>query len=137
MYSKRKKPPTILVVEDEPTIRALAEAIIEARGYKTLSAATAREAVALLERENSVDLLFTDIVLPDGPEAIDGLELARRAGALRPGMRVVYTSGGGRTDGLAALFVDNAIFLAKPYTNDQLIEALEDAFAIDKSRASA
>ena len=88
MNAKRdKRPPTILVVEDEPTVRALAESIIETLGYRTLSAASAREAIALLEQESSVDLLFTDIHLPDGPDAADGLELTRRAVELRPGLR--------------------------------------------------
>ena len=41
---------------------------------------------------------------------------------------MIYTTGGGRTDGMAALFVEEATFLTKPYTNDQLIEAVETAF---------
>ena len=56
---------------------------------------------------------------------MDGLELARRAVEMRPGLGMIYTSGGGQTDGMAALFVDGAIFLPKPYTKDRLIEALE------------
>jgi len=121
-----KKPKTVvLVVEDEPTVRALAVSIIEdERDYASLSAATGREAVALLEQDQPIDLLFADINLPDGPDSMDGLELARRAVEMRPGLSVVYTSGGGQTDGMAALFVDGAIFLPKPYTKDRLIEAL-------------
>jgi CheY-like chemotaxis protein len=108
---------TILVVEDEPTVRALAVSIIEDDlGYAALSAATAREAMALLEQDQLIDLLFTDIILPDGPDAIDGLELARRAVEMRAGLSVIYTSGGAQTDGMAALFVDGSTFLAKPYT---------------------
>jgi CheY-like chemotaxis protein len=75
---KHAKPTTVLVVEDEPTVRALAESIIEALGYLILSAANAREAIALLEQDEPIDILFTDINLPDGPDAIDGLELARK-----------------------------------------------------------
>ena len=118
-----KKPKTVV---DEPTVRALAVSIIEdERDYASLSAATGREAVALLEQDQPIDLLFADINLPDGPDSMDGLELARRAVEMRPGLSVVYTSGGGQTDGMAALFVDGAIFLPKPYTKDRLIEALE------------
>ena len=122
-----KKPKTVvLVVEDEPTVRALAVSIIEdERDYASLSAATGREAVALLEQDQPIDLLFADINLPDGPDGMDGLELARRAVEMRPGLGVIYTSGGGQTDGMAALFVDGAIFLPKPYSKDRLIEALE------------
>jgi DNA-binding NtrC family response regulator len=86
-----------------------------------LSAANAREALALIEQDQPIDVLFTDINLPDGPDALDGLELAHRAIAIRPSLRVVYTTGGGQTDGMVVLFVTDAKFLAKPYTNEQLI----------------
>jgi CheY-like chemotaxis protein len=113
-----------LVVEDEPTVRALAESIIEALGYMILSAANAREAIALLEQDEPIDILFTDINLPDGPDAIDGLELARKALELCPSLRVIYTTGHGQTDGLTALFVEDAAFLPKPYRVKQLTEAV-------------
>jgi CheY-like chemotaxis protein len=116
---------TVLMVEDEPTVLALPVSIIEDDlGYAALSAANAREALALLEQDQ-IDLLFTDINLPDGPGAIDGLELARRAVEMRPGLPVIYTSGGGRTDGMAALFVDGSTFLQKPYKKEDLLQAVK------------
>jgi len=124
MKPKRAKLTTALVVEDEPTVRALAESIIEALGYRILSAANAREAIALLEQDEPIDILFTDINLPDGPDAIDGLELARKAVELCPGLRVIYTTGHGQTDGMTALFVEDATFLPKPYTVKRLTEAV-------------
>ena len=124
MKPKHAKSTTVLVVEDEPTVRALAESIIEALDYMILSAANAREAIALLEQDEPIDILFTDINLPDGPDAIDGLELARKAVELRPSLRVIYTTGHGQTDGMTALFVDDAIFLPKPYTVKRLTEAV-------------
>ena len=124
MKPQRAKPTTVLVVEDEPTVRALAESIIEALGYMSLSAANAREAIALLEQDQPIDILFTDINLPDGPDAIDGLELARKAVELYPSLRVIYTTGHGQTDGMTALFVEGAIFLPKPYTAKQLTETV-------------
>jgi CheY-like chemotaxis protein len=114
-------PPVVLVVEDEPTVRTLAESTLGEHGYASLSAANGTEALALLNDDTPIDLLFTDINMPDGP---DGIELARQAVELRPGLRVLYTSGGERTDGMIARFVDGATFLQKPYTIDQLIEAV-------------
>ena len=125
MKSRNAKPATVLVVEDEPTVRVLAESIIEGLGYTILSAANAREAIALLEQDEPIDILFTDINLPDGPDAIDGLELARKAVKLCPGLRVIYTTGHGQTDGMTALFVEDATFLPKPYRVKQLTEAVQ------------
>jgi len=116
---------SVLIVEDEPTVRALAVSILDDIGYSTLSAANAREAMALLETETSVDILFTDVNIPDGPDALDGLALAQAARELRPDLHVLYTTGGGRTDGMAALFVDGAGFLQKPYARGQLLNALD------------
>ena len=67
---------------------------------------------------------MTDINLPDGPEGADGLELARRARELHPDLHVLYTTGGGQTDGMTALFVEGAAFLPKPYRRDALLEAI-------------
>ena len=69
--------------------------------------------------------LFTDISMPDGPDGVDGLELARRAVELRPDLRVIYTTGGALTDGMTALFVEGGTFLRKPYTRAELIEAVQ------------
>ena len=113
MTSKHAKPTTVLVVEDEPTVRTLAESVIETLGYTILSATDAREAIALLEQDETIDILFTDINLPDGSGAIDGLELACKAVELCPGLRVIYTTGDGQTDGMTALFVEGATFLTQ------------------------
>jgi DNA-binding LytR/AlgR family response regulator len=69
-------------------------------------------------------VMFTDITLPDGPAAMDGLELARRAGEWHPRLRVIYTTGGGPTDSITARFVEDGTFLPKPYTAKQLTRAL-------------
>jgi CheY-like chemotaxis protein len=116
---------TVLIVEDEPTVLALAVSILEGFGYATLSAANAREAMALLEARTSVDILFTDVNIPDGPDGLDGLALAQAARELRPDLRVLYTTGGGQTNGMTALFVDGAGFLQKPYTQGRLVDALD------------
>lgn len=131
---KTSTPLAVLVAEDEPTVRALAESIIADLGYSTFSAANAREALAVLESGSPITLLFTDINMPDGPDGLDGFELARRAVAIRPGLRVIYTTGGGLTDGMTALFVEIGTFLPKPYTREQLIQAMKNRASRDESR---
>jgi CheY-like chemotaxis protein len=121
---KKRGQPVVLVVEDEPTVLALAASNLEELGYTAITAANSREALALLGEGAKVDLLFTDINMPDGPDSVDGLELARRAVEFLPGLRVLYTTGGGVTDGTRALFVAGSTFLPKPYTRDRLIEAM-------------
>lgn len=116
-------PPVVLIVEDEPDLRVLAESNIADFGYATLSAANGSEALALLEEHKDIGLMFTDINMPGGP---NGIELACRAVELRPGLRVIYTTaGGGLTDGMTALFVEGAVFVPKPYTRDELLKALQ------------
>ena len=89
--TKKSTRRAVLVAEDEPTVRTLAESIIAEIGYETFSAANAREALAVLDDGAPIALLFTDINMPDGPDGLDGLELARRAVEIRPDLRVIYT----------------------------------------------
>jgi CheY-like chemotaxis protein len=125
MRLRHAEPPLVLVVEDKPDVRDFAEAIIaDELGYRAVSAATAREAIDLLKEVEMIDVMFTDITLPDGPAAMDGLELARKAVELHPRLRVIYTTGGGQTDSITARFVEEGTFLPKPYTARQLMRVL-------------
>jgi signal transduction histidine kinase len=81
---------TILVVEDDQALRAYAVESLAEHGYRVLSAATAREALAILDAEQAVDLLFTDIVMPGG---MNGRHLADDAVRRRPGLKVLFTTG--------------------------------------------
>ena len=92
----------VLIVEDDDQVRVLAESFLQTEGHKTLSAATIEQALALLQDEETIDLLFTDLGLVDGPEA--GLHLASKAFEIRPDLKVLYTTGQGVTDGMIALF---------------------------------
>ena len=116
----------VLIVEDDEQVRVFAEAILE-ETYATLTAATAMEAVAILKGDAAIDLLFTDLHLNDDYEA--GLRVAQEAVALRPRLRVLYTTGVGVTDGTRAMFVDGWTFLAKPYKPDELVTAASNALA--------
>ena len=81
---------TILVVEDDHTLRAYAVESLTEHGYRVLAAATAGEALKILEAGDTVDLLFTDIVMPGG---INGRQLADDAVRRRPGLKVLFTTG--------------------------------------------
>jgi two-component system cell cycle sensor histidine kinase/response regulator CckA len=119
---------TILIVEDEAQVRVLSESYLRDQGHETLSAANLEEALAVLEVADAVDLLFTDISLQGDAQA--GLSLAQRATERRPALKVLYTTGLAVTDGMKALFVEDAAFLPKPYTIDQLQTILTVNFGI-------
>jgi len=113
---------TVLIVEDEAQVLILAESVLEEHGHQTLSASTVTGATTLLDSDNQIELLFTDIGLQDDLEA--GLKLAAGAIEQRPGMKVLYTTGQAVTDGMKAQFVPKSAMLVKPYTVDQLLTSL-------------
>ena len=112
----------ILIVEDEAPILVLVESILKDAGYETLTAATLAEAQAVILSDQPVDLVFTDINLGEDHEG--GLQVGQILRQTRPNTSVVYTSGRGLTDGMKSLFVERHLFLPKPYTNEQLLEAV-------------
>ena len=118
----------ILVVEDEATVLALADSYLQEQGHKTLSASTADEAMALIDGDETIDLLFTDIGLKEDLSA--GIGLAKRAIERRTGLKVLYTTGQMVTDGMRAMFVEGSAMLEKPYTVDQLSTTLVAHFSI-------
>jgi two-component system cell cycle sensor histidine kinase/response regulator CckA len=123
--------PVILLVEDEEQVRVLAESFLQTDGHTTLSAGSTEQALALLGGSDPIDLLFIDLNLQGDAEA--GLSLAVKAAAMRPGLRVLYTSGLGVTDGMIALFVENSAYLPKPYTVEQLGTILSMKFNFPSS----
>jgi signal transduction histidine kinase/ActR/RegA family two-component response regulator len=80
---------TILVVEDEPEVRKLAIDMLRELGYATLEADSAADALELLDQHPEIDLLFTDVVMPDQ----NGRELAEEARKRRPDLAVLFTTG--------------------------------------------
>ena len=96
-------PATILVVEDEEEVRALARDVLEMNGFQVLEALDVADATRLAQTHpGTIDLLITDVVMP----GTSGPELARRLRAHRPGLRVLCMSGypenmDGRIDGEA------------------------------------
>jgi len=81
---------TILLVEDEPSVRRLVHRVLSQRGYEVLSARSGAEALSLVaEHTEPIALLLTDVVLP----GMDGCELARSLLAAQPSLKVIYMSG--------------------------------------------
>jgi CheY-like chemotaxis protein len=117
----------ILVVEDDVFIREIAEMMIQDWGHRTLSAGDVDEALSLLRSPQHIDALFTDIYLKTA--VLGGCELAHQAIALRPKLRVLYTTGNSVTDKMKALFVGGTHFLGKPYTQHQLQDSVENLLA--------
>lgn len=81
-------PLTILFVEDETDLRDLVRGMLLAEGFRVFAAADGIDALHILHRYH-VDLLFTDIVMP----GIDGVRLANQARLIRPGLKVLFTTG--------------------------------------------
>jgi DNA-binding NtrC family response regulator len=117
----------ILIVEDDVFICQIAELIIRDWGHQTISASDVNEALAILRSPRHIDALFTDIYLKD--DVLGGCDLAQQAIKLRPGLRVLYTTGNVVTEKMRALFVQGARFLCKPYAEDQLQESVEGLLA--------
>jgi CheY-like chemotaxis protein len=117
----------ILIVEDDVLIREVAELLVDDLGHSTLSSGDMVEALQLLRSSRHIDALFTDIRLKSA--TLGGCELARQAIELRPQLRVLYTTGSALTEKMAALFVEGAYFLEKPYSEQQLQRSVEEMLA--------
>jgi two-component system, cell cycle sensor histidine kinase and response regulator CckA len=109
---------TILLVEDEDALRALAIRILESSGYTVLAAGLPSEAIELATHHgDGFDLLLTDLVMPE----MSGAKLAAQLRNARPDLRVIYTSGYvARPDELP----EDAAFISKPYTRTDLLAAV-------------
>ena len=117
----------ILIVEDDAFIRECAALMIEDWGHKTYSAADVDEALVVLSAPQHIDALFTDIRLKAAVHG--GYDVARRAVVLRPGLRVLYTTGDLVNDAIRTLFVQGAHFLPKPYTEARLQRSVGELLA--------
>ena len=119
---------TILVVEDDPDVRATTVDILIELGYRVLKARDAASALTVIEAGLAIDLLFTDVVMPG---TMKSTELARKAQERIPGIRVLFTSGytenaivhGGRLDAGVEL-------ISKPYTREELAHRIRRTFSM-------
>ena len=105
----------VMVVEDEPGVRDMAVESLQGLGYTTLAFASPRAALDHLRTDGQVDVLFSDVVMPGG---ITGFQLAAEARRLRPGLKILLTSG------FTGTYRDEDLrdlpLLTKPYDRDRL-----------------
>jgi CheY-like chemotaxis protein len=109
---------TVLVVDDDPAVMAIASELLEQRGFRILSAPNGKIALKTLGGAAGVDVLFTDFAMP----GMDGLELADHARKMRPGLQVLLTSG------YAPELIEmrGIEFIPKPYGIEELTARIAD-----------
>jgi CheY-like chemotaxis protein len=109
---------TILVVEDDEDVRAFTAEVLGEFGYQVAVASDGITALATLEKLSSIDLLFTDVGLPNG---MNGRELAEKARQRRPGLKVLFTTGYARNAIVHQGRLDPGVeLIVKPFTHSSL-----------------
>jgi len=114
---------TVLVVEDDAVLRELSERMLGDAGYFVMSAADSGEALEIFNRGAGFDLLYADIVLPDG----NGVELAKQLREKKPGLPVLLCSGYSPDEKMYAAMNSNGFrYLEKPVASIQLLQTIRD-----------
>lgn len=119
---------TILLVEDEDSVRQITRYVLESAGYLVLEASGPEQAIAILGQfEGVIDLLLTDVVMP----TMSGAELAAGLREMRPGLTVMFMSGYARYAGLAqAGFGAPDCYLQKPFSTGVLLSRVAEALSL-------
>lgn len=118
------EPATILLVEDEETVRRVIERLLEKLGYRVLAAADAEEAIEIFrERDHELDLVLTDVVMP----GLTGVEMAEVLKEQRPDMKFLFTSGYTSKELGSNPEAPPEPFLPKPFSMDDLSRSVRDA----------
>jgi CheY-like chemotaxis protein len=114
---------TVLVVEDESSVRDLVTRMLVEKGFAVLTASDAYEALRILA-ERHVDLLFADIVMP----GMDGVQLAKQAKLMRPGLKVLFATGyAHKVTERGAMQVGRVLY--KPVRQAELVGAVQAVLA--------
>jgi CheY-like chemotaxis protein len=113
-------PPRILVVDDEAVQRDTLSALLAARGMDVTCCERAEPALDLLRGAQDFDLIISDVVMP----GMDGMQFAREARKLRPGVRVIMVTG--HDSAMDRVIADGSIALLKPYSADALKRVLDE-----------
>jgi two-component system cell cycle sensor histidine kinase/response regulator CckA len=124
---------TILLVEDEATVRAVAERALTRHGYTVLAAENGEAALEILARDGPVDLMISDVVMP----TMDGPTTVREARKTWPDLPILFISGYAEEQLRKSIDLDRVAFLAKPFSVQKLAEAARDAMAQGQSLSRA
>jgi CheY-like chemotaxis protein len=117
---------TVLVVEDDPGVRAYSVETLRGLGYRVIEAQDAQAALTALDAEAGIDLLFTDVGLP----GVNGRQLADEVKRLYPGLPILFTSGYTRNAIVHNGMLDPGVHLLnKPFTIEQLAAKVRDVIA--------
>jgi two-component system cell cycle sensor histidine kinase/response regulator CckA len=110
---------TVLLVEDEPMVRSVAERALTRHGYTVLTADNGEDALEILGRGEAVDLLISDVVMP----GMDGPTMVEEARKSRPELKILFISGYAEEQLRNSINVGNVSFLPKPFSVQELAEA--------------
>ncbi|MBA2467022.1 MAG: response regulator [Sphingomonas sp.] len=116
---------TILLVEDEPMVRGVAERALSRHGYTVITAENGEEALEVLNRGEEIVLLVSDVVMP----LMDGPTMVREARKSRPDLKILFMSGYAEEQLRNSIDIDNVSFLPKPFSVQELAEATRRAMA--------
>jgi two-component system cell cycle sensor histidine kinase/response regulator CckA len=114
---------TVLLVEDEPMVRAVAERALTRHGYTVITADNGEEALEILARGDPIDLLLSDVVMP----GMDGPTMVEQARKERPDLKILFMSGYAEEQLRDSINIDRAHFLPKPFSVQELAEAAKRA----------
>ncbi|MEO6246992.1 MAG: response regulator [Sphingomicrobium sp.] len=110
---------TVLLVEDEPMVRTVAERALQRHGYKVITATNGEEALEVINRGEPIELLISDVVMP----LMDGPTMVREARKTRPKLPILFMSGYAEEQLRKSIDIDNVAFLPKPFSVQELAEA--------------
>ena len=114
---------TILLVEDEPMVRTVAERALTRHGYKVLTANNGEEALEIVGQGGEIALLISDVVMP----VMDGPTMVREARKTRPDLPILFMSGYAEEQLRKSIDIANVAFLPKPFSVQELAEAVRKA----------
>jgi CheY-like chemotaxis protein len=116
---------SILIVEDDVLVRKYVVTQVQSLGYRTFAAGDAREALAIIDTDENIDLLLTDVMMPG---SINGRQLAVEASNRRPSLKVLFTSGYSENAMVHDGCLDaGVLLLAKPYRKQELAKMIRTA----------